>query len=245
MDDLNRQRTFDYNQARQSAITGAGQEQSRLFGLGLASNQNAFGQALNKGQFHNAAQSQGFGQALQNAQLNNAAQQQAFTQGLMNANLQNQGRAQNINELMLQRQNPLNELNALRTGSQVTAPQFGNVPQTGVAGTDIAGLINQNYANQMGAYNSQVAQNNAMTGGLFQLGAAALPMMFAASDVRLKENIKRVGYTDSGLPIYTYNYKGDITPQMGVMAQDVEKVKPEAVATHASGYKMVRYDLIG
>lgn len=144
---------------------------------------------------------------------------------------------------MLQRQNPLNELNALRTGSQVTSPQFGGVPGANVANTDVVSPINNAFNAQMGAYNSQVAQNNAMTGGLFQLGAAALPMMF--SDVRLKENIKRVGYTDSGLPVYTYNYKGDITPQMGVMAQDVEKVKPEAVATHASGYKMVRYDLVG
>lgn len=192
MDDMSRQRTFDYDQARQSAITGGGAEQSRLFGLGLAANQNAFNQALQGGTFannaqnqgytqratdmqlHNAAQAQGFGQSLANAQLNNAAQGQAFNQGLMNANLQNAGRAQDINEIMMQRQQPLNELNALRTGSQVTAPQFTGVPQTNVAPTDVIGPINTAYQGQLAGYNAQVAQNNALTSGLFGLGSAAM-----------------------------------------------------------------------
>lgn len=241
MDDLGRQRTFDYNQARQSAITGAGSEQSRLFGLGLAANQNAFGQALNQGQFHNAAQQQGFGQDYANAQLANAAQEQLFNQGLMNANLQNSGRQQNINELMLQRQNPLNELNAFRTGSQVTSPQFGGVPGANVANTDVMSPINNAFNAQMGAYNSQVAQNNAMTGGLFQLGAAALPVMF--SDRRLKTNIRRIGTHKLGIGIYSYDYIWG-EPSFGAMADEVEQVKPEAVLTHQSGYKMVNYGML-
>ena len=52
-----------------------------------------------------------------------------------------------------------------------------------------------------------------------------------ASDRRLKKNIERVGETDEGLPIYTYEYKTGGPPMMGVMAQDVAKVKPEAVST--------------
>lgn len=156
MDDMGRQRTFDYNQARESAITGGGAEQSRLFGMGLASNQNAYSQAMNNAMFHNNAQSQRFGQ------------------GVTNANLQNQGRTQSINETNYLRQQPLNELNSLRTGSQVTAPQFGGTPQSNVAGTDIAGLTQQNYNNQLGAYNAQMAQNNSILGGLFNLGGSAL-----------------------------------------------------------------------
>jgi hypothetical protein len=61
------------------------------------------------------------------------------------------------------------------------------------------------------------------------------------SDARLKENIERVGKTDEGLPIYKYNYKGSMLPQMGVMAQDVERVNPDAVAMMPSGYKAVDY----
>ena len=61
-------------------------------------------------------------------------------------------------------------------------------------------------------------------------GTAAKAFM---SDVRLKEDIKRVGETDGGLPIYTYRYKWEgkeLPKRMGVMAQDVLKKKPEAVA---------------
>ncbi len=52
--------------------------------------------------------------------------------------------------------------------------QFPSVPGANVNGTDIAGIIGQNYANQMGQYNAGVAQNNAMTNGLFSLGSAYL-----------------------------------------------------------------------
>jgi len=75
--------------------------------------------------------------------------------------------------------------------------------------------------------------------GLGLQGASAAGMIF--SDERLKEDIKPVGETFDGLPIYTYKYKGGGTPMMGVMAQDVEKVKPEAVAIHPSGFRMVDY----
>lgn len=51
----------------------------------------------------------------------------------------------------------------------------------------------------------------------------------AACDARIKENIKRIGTADNGLPLYLFNYIGDNKPHINVMAQDVEKVKPEAV----------------
>jgi hypothetical protein len=71
--------------------------------------------------------------------------------------------------------------------------------------------------------------------------AASAAMMF--SDRRLKTDIKRVGTTDGGLPVYTYKYKGESVTQMGVMAQDVEKVNPEAVKEFG-GYKAVNYSLV-
>ena len=51
------------------------------------------------------------------------------------------------------------------------------------------------------------------------------------SDERLKEDVKRVGETDAGTPIYTYQYKSDPTntTHMGVMAQEVRKKRPGAV----------------
>jgi len=175
--DFSRNKEFAYGNARNTAITGGGQEQSRLFNIGLASNQNAYNQALNNAQFHNSAQAQGFGQAFQNAGLNNSVSGQLFNQGLANANLQNQGRNQYINEQNYLRQQPLNELNALRSGSQVTAPQFSGVPQAAVGNTDIANLYNNQYQGQVANYNAQVGRNNAITGGLFGLGAAGLGML--------------------------------------------------------------------
>lgn len=65
--------------------------------------------------------------------------------------------------------------------------------------------------------------------------------MSTLSDVRAKTDIERVGSTDSGLSVYTYRYKFGGPRQMGVMAQEVERVRPDAVTMHPSGLKMVNY----
>lgn len=83
-------------------------------------------------------------------------------------------RQQGVNEALMQRQLPLNEFNAMRTGSQVGMPQFGNVPGVQQANTDIAGITQAGYQNQMAAYNAQNAQNNAFMGGLFGLGSSLI-----------------------------------------------------------------------
>lgn len=48
---------------------------------------------------------------------------------------------------------------------------------------------------------------------------------------------------NNGLTVYCFNYKGDNRPQIGLLAQEVQKIKPEAVAENEDGYLMVRYDL--
>ena len=63
------------------------------------------------------------------------------------------------------------------------------------------------------------------------------------SDRRLKTDVRRVGYTDSGTPIYTYKM-GDGPKKMGVMAQEVMKSKPDAVSSHPTGFLMVDYDKV-
>lgn len=82
-------------------------------------------------------------------------------------------------------------------------------------------------------------------GGLGKfMGAGGFASLF--SDERLKENIKKVGKTDDGMNVYSYNYKGDPTKTrtLGLMAQEVEKIKPEAVTRDPfSGFKMVNYEL--
>jgi hypothetical protein len=61
------------------------------------------------------------------------------------------------------------------------------------------------------------------------------------SDERLKEDIEEVGALHDGQPIYKYRYVGSPVFQIGLMAQDVEKTRPDAV-TEVGGFKAVNYD---
>lgn len=64
---------------------------------------------------------------------------------------------------------------------------------------------------------------------------------FLWSDERLKEEIAPVGLLFDSTPIYSYRYKGDSTPRIGVMAQDIEQTNPDAVREF-DGVKAVDYD---
>jgi hypothetical protein len=97
---------------------------------------------------------------------------------------------------------------------------------------------------------AQASYSSGLFGGLGALGGGLASGIGAAggaaaffSDKRLKTDIKKVGKTDAGLPIYTYKYKGDNKTQMGVMAQDVEKKTPKAVK-EVGGFKAVNYALV-
>jgi len=74
-------------------------------------------------------------------------------------------------------------------------------------------------------------------------GGTLAGLLGKLSDRRAKTGIRRIGTASNGLPLYLYRYKDDDAFQVGVMAQDVERVRPEAVSEGADGYKRVRYDL--
>jgi hypothetical protein len=84
------------------------------------------------------------------------------------------GRALANTELTAERNQPINEITALMSGGQVNQPQFGQTPQTSVANTDVAGITQQGYENSLIPWKQDVASKNAMMGGLFSLGGAAL-----------------------------------------------------------------------
>jgi hypothetical protein len=75
------------------------------------------------------------------------------------------------------------------------------------------------------------------------IGGQVAGIVSAFSDRRLKENIKKIGESISGLGIYTFNYIGKATKYIGTMADEVLKVKAEAV-TIRDGYMAVNYGLI-
>lgn len=83
------------------------------------------------------------------------------------------GRGQANQELLTERNQPINEITALLSGSQVSQPNWVGTPQTSVAPTDVAG-ISANYQNILNdQYKTKAAQQNAMMGGLFGLGGTA------------------------------------------------------------------------
>jgi hypothetical protein len=128
----------------------------------------------------------------------------------------------------------------------VQNPNFTSTPmQANTAGPDLLGAANASYQNQLNAYNAQQASGGGFMNGLMSLGAAGITKY---SDIRLKKNIKKIGTLRKGIDIYSYNYIDykDLPKdkQIGVMAQEVEKVIPEAVITMADGYKAVNYALI-
>lgn len=73
---------------------------------------------------------------------------------------------------LTQRNQPINEISALLSGSQVSQPSFGSTPSPGVAPTDVIGAQQQALNQGNIGYQGQLAQNNAMMGGLFGLGSA-------------------------------------------------------------------------
>ncbi|MCP2134601.1 hypothetical protein J2S28_001653 [Rhizobium sp. SLBN-94] len=148
-------------------------------------------------------------------------------------------RQQRVQEALTERNQPLNEIGALMSGSQVQMPTFGaGTNQPSLPTVDYAGLVDRNYQSQLGQYQSQMAQRQGILGGLFGLGAAGI----MASDRRIKKDVKRVGRL-MGHNLYEYQYKGDRDDgqrHVGVMAQEVEKKRPDAVVD-LSGTKHVHY----
>jgi hypothetical protein len=65
------------------------------------------------------------------------------------------------------------------------------------------------------------------------------------SDIRLKHDIVLLGRLDDGLGYYRFVYDGGHTAYVGVMAQEVQTVAPEAVTRDSDGYLRVSYDVIG
>jgi hypothetical protein len=75
-------------------------------------------------------------------------------------------------------------------------------------------------------------------------GLSMLPMIMSMfSDRRLKENIEPVAVLADGLFIYEFNYIGQAERQLGLMADEVMELYPEAVTLAGNGYYIVDYDL--
>ena len=118
--------------------------------------------------------------------------------------------------------------------STTTQPYYSNTMAGGLGGA-LGGA----------ALGGMLSGGSSMGSGLGALGGGLMGMF---SDRRLKLDIEMTGETlDSGLPVYRYRYLWDLphVRRSGVMADDVRRVMPHAIARDTSGFDTVDYDMIG
>lgn len=145
-----------------------------------------------------------------------------------------------------ERNQPINEITALMSGSQVSMPNTPGYNPGTVAGTDVMGSIYNSAALAQKQYENELKQSQADKAGMYGLaGTAAQAGMMWLSDRRLKRDIRDTGVRLlNGLKLYAYKYLWDDIERIGVMAQDVITVLPEAVVVAPSGHMAVRYDMV-
>lgn len=221
--------------AQQLAALGSGAQQAQLAGaqgvLGAGQQmaglgQALYGQNLSTGQALAGLGAQQFGQGATTAQQLAALAQQGYGMGASTAQ----------------------QLAALGTGAQAAGLQgaqatigAGTLQQQTQQAADTAQyqqfLQERGYPFQVAQFLANIAEG---TGALSGSTTTSTGPISFFSDRRLKDDIKEIGKTHDGQPIYSYKYKGDDATQIGLMAQDVEKKHPEAVGL-AGGYKTVDY----
>ena len=235
-----------YNQATFGSIAAgnqAAQDQfARQIGQGQFAN-TAAGQEFsqNQGQagFHNATAGQDYGQNQGAAQFANTAQQQGFQQNIANAQLSNTARNQGLQERAYVQNQPINQLTGLLGLGQVGMPQGVQYSPSQVGQTDVTGAYALQAQAQQAAANRAAQSKSGLMGGLMSLGSAAI----MASDAKLKTDKRLIRRRRDGLGVWSYRYLDD--PQgvvrIGVMAQEVRKVRPDLVVKRPDGTLAVDY----
>ena len=190
----------------QSALQNAGMGNTALqqdYQNQLASQtaQNAaiaqnYNQRLGQAQFGNEAQLAQFNAGLQNAALANSALQQNFGNQLSGQSAQNAAIAQNYNQQLGQaqfgntaqdqslaqqlaiRNQPLNQITGLMSGSQIQMPQFQGYQGANIAAAPVYQGVQDTFQGQMDQYGLKQQSKNAGMGGMMStvgsLGGAGM-----------------------------------------------------------------------
>jgi hypothetical protein len=159
-------------------------------------NQQGFGQAQARGQFGNEAQQSQFNAALQNAGMGNTALQQDYQNQLAAQTAQNAAIAQNYNQQLgmaqfgntaqqqsldqqlALRNQPLNQITGLMSGSQIQMPQFQGYQGANIAAAPIYQGVQDTFQGQMDQYALKQQSKNAGMGGMMStlgsLGGAGM-----------------------------------------------------------------------
>lgn len=131
----------------------------------------------------------------------------------------------------------LGNLSNLAGMGQSSAGQTGQFAQ--YAGSQLGQAFQEAGAARASGYAGAAGARAAGIQNLIGIGGAAAGL----SDRNAKENIKYIGKSNSGIPIVEFNYKGMKERYVGVIAQDLEKIVPDAVIEE-NGIKKVDYSKI-
>lgn len=215
--------------AREQAISGAyNQAVSRLNPQFAQSDQQMASTLANQGLDPN---SQAYRTAMQRyGEQKNDAYNQALYSAIGQGTAAQQA---TFNENLAAQNNPYQQLGQLQ-GFANGQPGFGAAGQAQPtpylqAAEAAAGMLDKT--------NAQNSQNGS------DLASGTMGMLGTIfSDERVKDDIHRLPVeVEPGIHLATYKYKGQKQHQLGVIAQDVEKVRPDAVEQDSSGFKLVNY----
>jgi hypothetical protein len=169
-----------------------------------------------------------------------------------------------LNRYQAERSGTLNPYQSMAGMGQSVANQVGNM---GMNYANQAGETYQNAANARAS--GYIGQANAVTGAIGnisnqyyqnQLMNRVFPQQptnyanspyndlqdpggIGYSDIRLKTNIQRIGTRPDGLGVYKFEYIWGGGDQVGLMAQEVQNVYPEAIG-EANGFLTVDYSKV-
>jgi hypothetical protein len=224
-----------HNQAQSQQ--NAQNAQAAAFNNAGAAQQNA--QNAQAAAFSNAGAAQQDQRSQALAQFYNQAQGQGYAMDQADANLNNQARNQGLQERAYVQNQPINQLSALLGMGQVQMPQGIQYNPSNIAPTDVLGAYALNQQAQNAAYQAQMQNRGGMMGGLFSLGSAAI----LASDGRLKTDKRRLRVRPDGVEVWAFRYLTDApgTVRIGVMAQQLEKIRPDLVVRGPDGFLAVDY----
>ena len=239
-----------YNEALYGAINAGDAEQNTLYGqnlnsaeYGLSAQGQQYGENQGEAQFNNETVGQANAQNAGAAAFANTAENQYYGQQLSNAQLANQTAQQDWQDTAYDQELPINEFNSLMSSGQVSAPQTAQLSQTGIAAPDVTGAYALQSQALQNTYDAQEQNYQSGLGGLFNLGSSlisAAPKLLTMSDARLKRDITRIGQRPDGIGVYAFRYRAHAGWHVGVIAQEVARVRPDAVREH-HGYLAVDY----
>ena len=159
---------------------------------------------------------------------NLAARQQSISEELTRHGLAGQ-RAQELASLMSQQ-------------SPVGQPNFPGVPQVQLDPPDIEALqsLQATLEAEIAALEAQGKHAEAEGKRNLLVSVGSILATFF-SDRRLKTAIRKVGKLANGLSLYRFRYIWGGPEHVGLMSDEVRRVRPEAVTVHPSGFDMVNY----